>query len=119
MGDVCGKAAESCKAMLWELERLKLASIQGADQEIRKGRTVLAQNHGEHSLDCQANTGLKLWSLFQLISALLFQTRCCKTEWISHIDFVHHIVRFGILLQPSSWMTLGEYLNQPEPEFLH
>lgn len=52
MGDVCGKAAESCKAVLWELEGLKLASIQGADQEIRKGGTVLAQNYGEHSLDC-------------------------------------------------------------------
>lgn len=49
MGNVCGKAAKSCKAALWELEGLKLASIQGADQEIRKGGTVLAQNYGEHS----------------------------------------------------------------------
>lgn len=118
MGNVCGKAAKSCKSALWELEGLKLASIQGADQEIRKGGTVLAQNYGEHSLEYQAKTGLKLWSLFQLISALLFQSRCCETEWVSHIDFVHCIVRSGILLQPSSWVTLGEYLNQPEPEFL-
>ena len=38
MGDGSGKAVESYKAVLWELEGLKLASVQGADQVIRKGR---------------------------------------------------------------------------------
>lgn len=92
------KQLESCKAALWELEGLKLASIQGADQEIRKEELFWPKIMVNIHWTIRLKQELKLWSLFQLISALLFQSRCCKTEWVSHIDFVHCMVRSGILL---------------------